>query len=178
MPKCRTCSETKEQDEFHRNRRMESGYSNQCKKCALAYKALDYQRHRDKRIKAVKKRSIGKEEQKRQYDREYNKRPDVRKRRAEQRIKWKERNLEKSLALGKVSNHKRRGLTVDKEAKEWMQILLKDPCCYCGEPTEHIDHIQPVASDGDSHWSNLTAACSSCNYDKRAKPMMLWLAER
>ncbi len=54
----------------------------------------------------------------------------------------------------------------------YSEILLFDPCCYCGEPVEHIDHIVPVASGGSNDWDNLTGACASCNTSKGARPML------
>lgn len=71
--------------------------------------------------------------------------------------------------------HRRRGVRA--EALE-LEILLGDPCAYCGGPTDTIDHIHPVSAEGDGEWENLTAACRSCNSGKHAKPMLHFLLER
>lgn len=54
-------------------------------------------------------------------------------------------------------------------------ILRGDPCCYCGAPMQHIDHIHPIARGGDGSWDNLTAACSSCNQRKQAKTLLMFM---
>lgn len=62
-------------------------------------------------------------------------------------------------------------------AREYVAILVHDPCSYCGAPQEQVDHIVPAIDGGPSEWDNLTAACRSCNASKRETPMLLWLAE-
>lgn len=59
--------------------------------------------------------------------------------------------------------------------REYVAALLADPCCYCGQPTEHIDHITPVVRGGQHVWSNLTAACEACNVRKHAHPLLAFL---
>lgn len=56
--------------------------------------------------------------------------------------------------------------------------LYADPCAYCGGPASAIDHIVPIASGGDDEdGMNLTAACTTCNSKKRAKPLLSFLLE-
>lgn len=55
--------------------------------------------------------------------------------------------------------------------------LLKDPCCYCGEPMRDIDHIVPRSKDGDNTWENLTAACETCNKKKQNKSLLEFMLE-
>lgn len=61
------------------------------------------------------------------------------------------------------------------EEREYAQILAHDPCSYCGAPMEHVDHIDPLSRGGEHVWSNLTAACRSCNVSKLAKPLLEFL---
>lgn len=61
---------------------------------------------------------------------------------------------------------------------EYVSILRKDPCSYCGAPSEHIDHIIPVTKGGASHWTNLTAACSACNRNKMTSDLLGFLLRR
>ena len=35
------------------------------------------------------------------------------------------------------------------EARDYAAILAGDPCCYCGESSQHIDHIEPLSCGGD-----------------------------
>jgi 5-methylcytosine-specific restriction endonuclease McrA len=75
-------------------------------------------------------------------------------------------------------HNKRKGAPFTKSALEYVPILLADPCSYCGNPAEVIDHIQPIALDGDSDSNNLTAACRACNSRKYAKPLLHFLLWR
>lgn len=86
----------------------------------------------------------------------------------------------------------------------YVKVLRKDPCCYCGMPPKvlkihgkkgpsgpvsTVDHIYPYRRSrvrtGDNklpetgfskkHWSNLTAACASCNSRKGTESVLLFL---
>lgn len=61
---------------------------------------------------------------------------------------------------------------------EWAYIVMGDPCAYCGNPMEHIDHVDAVARGGHGEWDNLTAACAECNASKGAKPLLEFLRYR
>lgn len=39
-------------------------------------------------------------------------------------------------------------------------------CAYCDAPSEHIDHLMPVARGGRDWWFNLVPACATCNHRK------------
>ena len=64
------------------------------------------------------------------------------------------------------------------QSVEYVKTLYSDPCCYCGRPMQHIDHIVPVAKDGAEYWTNLTAACQRCNNRKRDKSLLDFLLYR
>lgn len=42
-------------------------------------------------------------------------------------------------------------------------------CVYCGEPSQHVDHVIPVSKGGTNDLDNLVAACSTCNLAKSDK---------
>lgn len=65
-----------------------------------------------------------------------------------------------------------------KTSQDYERILVQDPCSYCGQATTTIDHITPVVALGDSHWSNLTAACRSCNSRKSSRSLLDFLLLR
>jgi hypothetical protein len=57
-------------------------------------------------------------------------------------------------------------------------VLLADPCAYCGEPSEHVDHIEPGAHGGVDDWTNLTGACARCNRVKGDRWLITFLLAR
>lgn len=72
----------------------------------------------------------------------------------------------------------------------YVLILKQDPCCYCGSPPPGtLDHIIPRSAvqrnpagrfllpSGMSrdHWSNLTAACLTCNIQRQFTPLLEFL---
>lgn len=63
-------------------------------------------------------------------------------------------------------------------ADEYATIIRRDPCCYCGAPCEHVDHIVPLADSGDGSWDNLTSACKPCNSRKHTRPLLHFLLGR
>ncbi len=80
-------------------------------------------------------------------------------------------------SLTKASDRLRRQDT-SPETKEWVRIIMKDPCSYCGKPFEHVDHIDAVSTGGAGDWENLTSACGPCNMSKQAKPLLAFLFSR
>jgi len=76
------------------------------------------------------------------------------------------------------NTEKAKELYRDEETFIHLTSLYKDPCCYCGEPMEHIDHIDPVANNGAEHWTNLTAACKRCNSRKNDRSLLDFLLYR
>lgn len=65
-------------------------------------------------------------------------------------------------------NLRKRG-DFDADSKQYFYVLSADPCCYCGHPSNSIDHIDP---GGSSHWTNLSAACSECNSSKQRRSLL------
>jgi DNA-directed RNA polymerase subunit RPC12/RpoP len=65
-----------------------------------------------------------------------------------------------------------------RERKEYRAILRNDPCAYCGAPMAQYDHIDPIARGGSDAWDNQTAACSNCNMEKKATPLLAFLLSR
>lgn len=61
---------------------------------------------------------------------------------------------------------------VSGETAEYVKILRKDPCVYCGASCEHIDHIIPFADGGPTEWNNLAATCADCNLSKNRKSVL------
>jgi hypothetical protein len=57
-------------------------------------------------------------------------------------------------------------------------VLVRDPCAYCGDVANSIDHIEPRVAGGTDDYGNLTAACQSCNSSKRDVPLLFFLLRR
>ena len=66
----------------------------------------------------------------------------------------------------------------DAETLAYVEILRRDPCSYCGRPWGATDHIEPVRRGGAHHWTNLTAACTSCNSRKQMKTLLGFMLDR
>jgi hypothetical protein len=69
-------------------------------------------------------------------------------------------------------------LAADPDLIEYVAVLYRDPCAYCGEPCEHIDHIVPVDSGGGLVVENVTASCGGCNVRKHTTPLLAFLLAR
>jgi hypothetical protein len=72
----------------------------------------------------------------------------------------------------------RRDERADPETWDFVQIIRRDPCSYCGGPGGTRDHIVPMSDEGPNHWSNYTGACQSCNLSKSDKPLLTFLLDR
>lgn len=62
------------------------------------------------------------------------------------------------------------------ETLAYIDVLLNDPCSYCGGPAEHLEHIEPRSLGGPHDWTNLTASCGPCNRSKGNRLLLLWMA--
>lgn len=86
---------------------------------------------------------------------------------------WAQQNPEKA------KEHARRKARQAREMdQEYAAILRRDPCSYCGGPGGEVDHIVPPSKGGTGHWTNLTAACKSCNSSKNARSLLHFMLER
>lgn len=98
------------------------------------------------------------------------------KRRNEIVKRYRENNPETMRLRSYVNGARRRGTpSPSYETRDYILILESDPCCYCGETMEHIDHIDALTKGGGGEWGNLTAACASCNHRKHAKSLLAFL---
>lgn len=126
----------------------------------------EYQRARDRDLEGL--RAKGREAAKRAWER------DPEGMRAKARAYY--HSSDKAKQRNRLRAHLRRGVQFDATANAWAEILMGDPCCYCGEPMTDLDHIDPISKGGDGGWENLTASCRSCNASKNDKPLLAWLA--
>lgn len=61
------------------------------------------------------------------------------------------------------------------DVEGYVGSMLRDPCAYCGEPSDSVDHIVPRQADGADDWTNFTGACRRCNTRKTFNPLLLFL---
>ena len=62
-------------------------------------------------------------------------------------------------------------------AKDVRKIMLK-PCVYCGQVSQHLDHVIPIARGGQHRIGNLVASCARCNQSKNKLFISEWKRRR
>lgn len=70
------------------------------------------------------------------------------------------------------------GTRLGQPTPAWRDVIRRDPCTYCGVPSETTDHIVPVSAGGLRDWPNEVGACKSCNEAKAATPLLVFLVRR
>lgn len=154
MKTCTKCGHDGPLEDFPKNRRNKDGYHGWCKPCHSG-KMRELRQRDPERARAKDRASYAK-----------NREHHAEKARGYRRAKY-----------ARNPDHKREEwyrLTAGADL-DWIEVLLKDPCAYCGSRTNiEIDHIIP----GINGWDNLTACCRSCNPSKGQKPMLLHLAHQ
>jgi 5-methylcytosine-specific restriction endonuclease McrA len=73
---------------------------------------------------------------------------------------------------------RRRRLGINAETEAYAEVVVADPCSYCGKSAAHADHIVAVARGGANEWGNLTGACASCNFRKATSDLLPFLLRR
>lgn len=88
------------------------------------------------------------------------------------RKNWTANNPEKKAA----SRYRRRSRmeTVFTISAAEIARLYDSPCAYCGNPSEHLDHVIPLSRGGEHRIGNLVGACAKCNLSKHDKFIMEW----
>lgn len=104
-------------------------------------------------------------------------RDNYEKSRATSRAYWQ---TEAGKANRRAANFKRRAgrlRNLDAETREYLKVIATDPCSYCGGVADTVDHIVALSRGGENHWTNMTAACLSCNSRKHNKSLLVFLLE-
>lgn len=63
-------------------------------------------------------------------------------------------------------------------AQQYRRLIAADPCVYCGDQPQAIDHITPVVRGGSDRWDNLAPICKPCNSSKNARSLLGFLMVR
>lgn len=176
---CARCGQVLPVESFYRRTDRPGGYLAYCKPCMLVRQRQRYvpkersrqspkQRKEGKRAahrkwySANRERILELERAKRQLQ------PEVY---AATQRRYRDKNPQQR-------NDRLRHIARELDGKEYLVILANDPCSYCGESSDTVDHIRPRNDRVDHHWTNLTAACRSCNGAKRDKPLLAYLDMR
>lgn len=80
--------------------------------------------------------------------------------------RWYYNNHEHAKTYSREHARVRNQPAFEPETRPFIEILLRDPCSYCGKATTGIDHIIPLAKSGPNEWFNYTGACRRCNSAK------------
>jgi len=75
------------------------------------------------------------------------------------------------------ARHRKQREQMSREDVDYVQIIKRDPCSYCGEAGGEWDHIVPVADNGGHGWGNATGACASCNRKKHTKSLLHFMLD-
>lgn len=194
---CTKCKQDQVLENFGNDKTRADGKFPQCKSCTKAYQQKNYQRNKDRvkanakrwkqenpeRVKEIRQKYLAEHaKENREYQRrwaaEYRKNNPLNHRRwvasPEKLKQWRKANPEKyrNQKLRRRSREKGTGqfLVTSKDIKR----LLTQPCIYCGQPSQHIDHIIPVSRGGEHRVGNLAPACARCNLTKSDRYVMEW----
>jgi len=94
------------------------------------------------------------------------------------------RRVTKGISQNRSDYDRRRRLTAtDADTARYKAQLRHDPCMTCGGfsktgDVQDVDHIVPLKSGGEDRWTNMAAACSSCNRGRRDTPLLLYMLRR
>lgn len=122
--------------------------------------------------------------------REYSSRPEVKKRKTEQRKSNPEKyrkqyntyyhgeGKERIIAIGKRRDAKKKNAVATLTPEQWIKTLESfDNCCvYCGERLDNPqqDHVIPLSAGGGYTKKNMLPACKSCNSSKHNRELEVW----
>lgn len=108
--------------------------------------------------------------------RRYMSNPDSLERKKNKNKEWRNNNPEK---VQEYSERRKRSQRANRiiQNEEWCEVLIKDPCFYCGKLSETIDHLIPLSLGGTDSVINLTGACKSCNSSKKDKTFIEFLID-
>jgi hypothetical protein len=162
-----------------------------CKPCYKIWAHQNYFENKDKRlaqkkqwrldnpelVKAIEKKSREKhKEKKNKSGTEWAKRNPEKV--AQYAKNWKKKNREAIVGISHRRRAKIRCATIGKVTKHDIQALLRRPCIYCGDKSEQIDHVIPLARGGSHSIGNLSPACRRCNQTKGALLVIEWKAKK
>lgn len=151
--RCRACGVTKPLTEFAPRPRMQDGHLNQCRECRRQH----YAAWKAANAEALLKRRRAKYEANRPRE-------------LERMRAWRARNPRHNVR--RRLEARLENLPISDESVDYAEIILRDPCAYCGGEATTLDHIVPLSDGGTHDWDNLTPACKPCNSRKNDGPIL------
>jgi hypothetical protein len=201
---CCTCKQWKSREHFTRLSAVRCGLSSYCKECTKTWRTTQraYQaawakkwrinnperaREKDRRSK---KRNLAKSKARnqkryatdefrarhREYERQRRRRVPLTDQQKVQRVAAQRGRRRLNAEKSRAEKLTRRAL--GPVSLEYIKMILPDPCSYCGKRGGIIDHIDAIAKGGTNDWTNLTAACRSCNAKKYTWSLLEFLFQR
>lgn len=158
LRKCSKCGEEKPLTEYFKRKETADGYRRDCKACCAVRNTPATARYRERfpeKTAEANRVSVAK------WKREH---PD------RARATY-EKDYERHRDRYYVHNRKRRARLQEAETLEIsekdLRRIMSQPCAHCGEPSEHLDHVIPLARGGRHSVGNLQGLCGACNSGKR-----------
>jgi 5-methylcytosine-specific restriction endonuclease McrA len=168
----------------------DSGYNYhkcRCEECKTWKQERDrkyYERNRDRVIEANMAYYYANHEEQKQRRKEYyaehrDEQREYHKRYAKENAekvnqkqrKWRRENRWAHWFSNWKYREAKRGQVYDEATLEWIKGLDGEPCTYCGELAETVDHIVPRSNGGTNDRQNLAPACNRCNRRKNNLPV-------
>lgn len=196
--RCCQCKNNKPLNQFTKSKEQKDGFSRRCKLCTRINSKKYYYNNRKKRQQGAIQYYILHKNEKKQYNKEYQKNNLIRFRQNGKR--WRDKNkIRERLRMkeweknnpDKVREKRRRRRNLELHTKglhteqEWQEKKKEYNyrCAYCGIHENALkkkytyknwwslteDHIQALSKNGSDYITNIIPACISCNSSKNNK---------
>lgn len=183
--KCTKCNAEKHITEFYINRARKDGHSSLCKNCDNANNKKWAKNNRTKMNSYIKKWENANKERICSYRKKYKQenRTEIRRKGREYAKEHRKEKREYDKIYSKENKdkknaqwHRRRARIKNSNGNisdnEWIELLRKyDSTCLCCGSKKDIcmDHVIPLAKNGEHNINNIQPLCRSCNSKKGAK---------
>lgn len=176
---CRICLEAFPLGKFPIRSNAKDGRRNECKACLVKRTSGRDRREYSRAYQAKNAEAIAKQRRDNPsirpagYYREYRDANLEAVQANEQRYREANRHKETE------RRHTRRSVTpFTPEDRDYVRIVVNDPCVYCGGAGGTLEHIIPITAGGNNEWLNLAGACQSCNSSKNNKSLLDFMLYR
>lgn len=149
---CPKCDDSKDVEEFGKNRSNKDGLADYCRICHRANSTKT--RLKDgKKFKQILAKSRAKHREQRLLDTN----------------EWRKKNPDKVASHNETRRSLKKNAYSTLTSSEWREILedFNYQCVYCPAPYEHMDHFIPLSKGGTHTADNVVPACAPCNYRKK-----------